>query len=116
MQSLFDRWFELQKQRAQLIAPGRNENYPDVQAVDQLIRATKSELQQASDSYLVGLRSRLSSIDARINELRREMEKYPSLDAQEQRLRAEVQTAQQLYATLLGGLQRARVVGPSEAG
>jgi succinoglycan biosynthesis transport protein ExoP len=116
MQSLFDRWFELQKDRAQLIAPGRNENYPDVQAVDQLIRATKSELQQASDSYLVGLRSRLSSIDARINELRREMEKYPSLDAQEQRLRAEVATAQQLYATLLGELQRARIAESSEAG
>jgi succinoglycan biosynthesis transport protein ExoP len=116
MQSLFDRWFDLQKQRAQLIAPGRNENYPDVQAVDQLIRATKGELQQASDSYLVGLRSRISSLDARINELRRDMEKYPSLDAQEQRLSAEVATAQQLYATLLGELQRARIAESSEAG
>lgn len=116
MQSLFDRWFDLQKQRAQLIAPGRNENYPDVQAVDQLIRATKNELQQASNSYLVGLRSRISSFDNRINELRREMEKYPSLGAQEQRLTAEVQTAQQLYGTLLGELQRARIAESSEAG
>lgn len=116
MQSLFDRWFELQKQRAQLIAPGRNENYPDVQAVDQLIRATKNELQQASNSYLVGLRSRISSLDNRINELRREMEKYPSLGAQEQRLAAEVQTAQQLYGTLLGELQRARIAESSESG
>jgi capsular exopolysaccharide synthesis family protein len=116
MQSLFDRWFDLQKQREQLIAPGRNENYPDVQAVDRLIRATKAELQQASDSYLVGLSSRISSLDARINELRREMEKYPSLDAQEQRLEAEVQTAQQLYATLLGELQRARIAESSEGG
>lgn len=116
MQSLFDRWFDLQKQRAQLIAPGRNENYPDVMAVDQLIRATKNELQQASNSYLVGLRSRISSLDARINELRREMEKYPSLGAQEQRLTAEVATAQQLYATLLGELQRARIAESSEAG
>jgi tyrosine-protein kinase Etk/Wzc len=116
MQSLFDRWFDLQKQRAQLIAPGRNENYPDVKAVDQLIRATKAELQEASNSYLVGLRSRISSLDARINELRRELEKYPSLDAQEQRLAAEVQTAQQLYATLLGELQRARIAESSESG
>ena len=116
MQSLFDRWFDLQKQRAQLIAPGRNANYPGVQAVDQLIRSTKSELQEASNSYLVGLRSRISSLDNRINELRREMEKYPSLGAQEQRLSAEVQTAQQLYGTLLGELQRARIAESSEPG
>ena len=116
MQSLFDRWFDLQKQRAQLMAPGRNENYPDVIAVDQLIRATKNELQQASNSYLVGLRSRISSLDNRINELRRDLEKYPSLGAQEQRLTAEVQTAQQLYGTLLGELQRARIAESSEAG
>jgi succinoglycan biosynthesis transport protein ExoP len=116
MQSLFDRWFDLQKQRAQLIAPGRNENYPDVQAVDQLIRETKAELQQASDSYLVGLRSRISSLETRVNEMRRDMEKYPDLDAQERRLEAEVATAQQLYATLLGELQRARIAESSEAG
>jgi capsular exopolysaccharide synthesis family protein len=116
MQSLFDRWFDLQKQREQLIAPGRNENYPDVQAVDKLIRATKAELQQASDSYLVGLRSRISSLDARINELRRDLERFPSLGAQEDRLEAEVATAQQLYATLLGELQRARIAESSEAG
>ncbi len=116
MQSLFDRWFELQKQRAQFIAGGRNENYPDVKAVDQMIRATKNELQQASNSYLVGLRSRISSLDARINELRREMEKYPSLGAQEQRLMAEVATAQQLYGTLLAELQRARIAESSEGG
>ena len=116
MQSLFDRWFDLQKQRAQLIAPGRNENYPDVQAVDQLIRATKGELQQASDSYLMGLRSRISSLEARINELRRQMETFPAREAQEQRLEAEVATAQQLYATLLGELQRARIAESSEAG
>jgi uncharacterized protein involved in exopolysaccharide biosynthesis len=116
MQSLFDRWFELQKQRAQVMAPGRNKNYPDVQAFDQLIRATKEELQQASDSYLVGLRSRISSLEARVKEMRRDMEKYPELDAQEQRLQAEVATAQQLYATLLGELQRARIAESSEAG
>jgi capsular exopolysaccharide synthesis family protein len=116
MQSLFDRWFDLQKQREQLIAPGRNKDYPDVQAVDRLIHATKAELQQASDSYLVGLRSRISSLEARINELRRELEKYPSRYAQEQRLQAEVTTAQQLYATLLGELQRARIAESSEAG
>jgi capsular exopolysaccharide synthesis family protein len=116
MQSLFDRWFDLQKERAQLIAPGRNENYPDVQAVDKLIRATKAELQQASDSYLVGLRSRISSLDTRINELRRDLERLPSLGAQEDRLEAEVATAQQLYATLLGELQRARIAESSEAG
>jgi polysaccharide biosynthesis transport protein len=116
MQSLFDRWFDLQKQRAQIMAPGRNEDYFEVVAVDQLIRSTKNELQQASNSYLVGLRSRISSLDNRINELRREMEKYPSLGAQEQRLTAEVQTAQQLYGTLLGELQRARIAESSEAG
>jgi capsular exopolysaccharide synthesis family protein len=116
MQTLFDRWFDLQKQRAQVIAPGRNENYHEVQAVDQLIRATKNELQQASNSYLVGLRSRISSLDNRINELRREMEKYPALGADEQRLTAEVQTAQQLYGTLLGELQRARIAESSEGG
>ena len=116
MQSLFDRWFDLQKQRAQLMAPGRNENYPDVQAVDQLIRATKNELQQASDSYLVGLRSRISSLEARINELRRQLETFPAREAEEERLEAEVATAQQLYATLLGELQRARIAESSEAG
>ncbi|MGQ0713302.1 MAG: GumC family protein [Gemmatimonadaceae bacterium] len=116
MQSLFDRWFDLQRNRAQLIAGGRNERYPDVIAVDQLIRSTKDELQQASNSYLIGLRSRISSLDARITELRRDMERYPSLEAQERRLEAEVATAQQLYATLLGELQRARIAESSESG
>jgi tyrosine-protein kinase Etk/Wzc len=116
MQSLFDRWFDLQKQREQLIAPGRNANYPDVQAVDRLIRATKAELQQASESYLVGLRSRISSLDERVNELRRDLERFPEMGADEQRLEAEVATAQQLYATLLGELQRARIAESSEAG
>jgi capsular exopolysaccharide synthesis family protein len=44
------------------------------------------------------------------------MEKYPSLGAQEQRLTAEVATAQQLYGTLLAELQRARIAESSEGG
>ena len=91
------------------MAPGRNENDPDVQAVDQLIRSTKNELQQASDSYLVGLRSHISSLEGRIHELRRQLETFPAREAEEERLEAEVATAQQLYATLLGELQRARI-------
>ncbi|HJU66864.1 MAG TPA: polysaccharide biosynthesis tyrosine autokinase [Gemmatimonadaceae bacterium] len=116
MQKLFERWFDLQRQRAELVSQGRNENYSGVQAVDQLIRATKNELQVASNSYLVGLRAQISSLENRINELRREMQKYPELGADEQRLTAEVQTAQQLYASLLGELQRQRIAEASEGG
>ena len=114
--NLFSRWFDLQKDRQLMIAAGKNENYQDVKALDQLISQTKRDLQSASRVYLQALQSRMSSIDRTIEGLRVQAERYPPLTAEQARLMANVKTSEQIYSELQSEYQRARIAEAADAG
>jgi len=107
--TLYTRWFDLLKQREELLATGKAPNHPDVQAIDKLITRTKNDLQAASGDYLKGIESRLASYNETIGTLRTEAEKYPPLESEQARLMADVQTAQTTYDNLLAQYQLARI-------
>ena len=107
--SLYTRWFDLLKQREELLATGKAPNHPDVQAIDKLITRTKNDLQAASGDYLKGIESRLASYNQTIASLRTQAEKYPPLESEQARLLADVRTAQKTYDDLLSQYQLARI-------
>ena len=107
--SLYTRWFELLKQREELLATGKAPNHPDVQAIDKLITRTKNDLQAASGDYLKGIESRLASYNQTIDALRLQAERYPPLESEQARLMADVATAQTTYDNLLAQYQLARI-------
>lgn len=107
--SLYTRWFDLLKQREELLATGKAPNHPDVQAIDKLITRTKNDLQAASGDYLKGIESRLASYNQTIDALRLQAERYPPLESEQARLMADVSTAQTTYDNLLAQYQLARI-------
>ncbi len=110
---LYERMFELSRQREELLIKYNAVN-PDVKAVDRLITSTKQDLKSASGLYLEGLQSRIESLDATVSTLRRQTEKYPSLEAQEAKLVADVRSAQAVYDQLQTEYQRARITEQSD--
>jgi tyrosine-protein kinase Etk/Wzc len=106
---LYEQWFELRKKHEELRAAGKVSPHPEARAVDSLIAATKGNLQHASGLYLQGLQSRLQSLEQRIAGLRGEMTRYPSLEAQEQKLAADLRMIQSVYDELQSEYQRARI-------
>lgn len=106
---LYEQWFELRKKREELRAQGKVSPHPEARAVDSLIVSTKANLQQASGLYLQGLQSRLQSLSTRIAGLRGEMSRYPSLEAREQKLAADLRMIQTVYDELQSEYQRARI-------
>ncbi|MFL5561145.1 MAG: GumC family protein [Gemmatimonadaceae bacterium] len=107
--SLYTRWFDLLKQREELLATGKAPNHPDVQAIDKLVTRTKNDLQAASGDYLKGIESRLASYNQTIETLRQQAERYPPLESEQARLMADVKTAQTTYDNLLSQYQMARI-------
>jgi succinoglycan biosynthesis transport protein ExoP len=107
--TLYTRWFDLLKQREELLANGKSPSYPDVQALDKLITRTKNDLQAASGDYLKGIESRIASYNQSIDALRGQAEKYPPLESEQARLMADVATAQTTYDNLLAQYQLARI-------
>ncbi|HSJ65536.1 MAG TPA: polysaccharide biosynthesis tyrosine autokinase [Gemmatimonadaceae bacterium] len=106
---LYEQWFELRKKHEELRAAGKVSPHPEARAVDSLIAGTKANLQHASGLYLQGLQSRLQSLGARIASLRGEMTRYPGLEAQEQKLAADLRMIQTVYDELQSEYQRARI-------
>ncbi|HET9004300.1 MAG TPA: GNVR domain-containing protein, partial [Gemmatimonadaceae bacterium] len=107
--SLYTRWFDLLKQREELLATGKAPIHADVQAIDKLVTRTKNDLQSASGDYLKGIESRLASYNQTISGLRLQAERYPPLESEQARLLAEVSTAQTTYDNLLAQYQLARI-------
>lgn len=107
--TLYTRWFDLLKQREEVLAAGKAPNHPDVRAIDKLITRTKNDLQSASGDYLKGIESRLASYNQTIENLRLQAEKYPPLESEQARLMADVKTAQTTYDNLLAQYQLARI-------
>ena len=117
MAALYDRWYELLRERDSLMASGIvDERYRQVKLVDDLIARTKQELRDASGYYLQGLHSRLSSLNDKIAGLRQELSMYPPLEQQEQTLLANLDVIQNVYQQLASEHQRARITENGEGG
>jgi succinoglycan biosynthesis transport protein ExoP len=112
--NLYTRWFELVKQREELLAQNKTSAHDDVKAVDRLISRTKEDLREASGLYLQGLQSRVESLQSTIASLRGETERYPSLEAQETRLMSDMKSVQAVYDQLQAELQRSRIAERDE--
>jgi succinoglycan biosynthesis transport protein ExoP len=107
--NLYDRWFNLIKERETLYARGRTDANDDVKAVQRLIGRTKEDLRSASQLYVQALESRLGSLDKTISEMRLETEKYPKLEAEQNRLSGTVGTMQRTFDNLQSEFQLARI-------
>ena len=114
--NLYDRWFNLIKERETLYARGRTDANDDVKATQRLISRTKEDLRSASDLYLKAMESRLGSLDKTIAELRLQTEKYPKLEAEQSRLSATVGTMQRTFDNLQSEYQLARIAESVDAG
>src|SRR5689334_22294743 len=101
IKTLYDRWFDLEKERQTLMATqGRTKLNQDVRGVDSLINRTKRDLQQASNVYLTTLNTRLRTFDQQLTQLRDQLGQYPGLSATEQNLERRVRSLQKLYDDL----------------
>jgi tyrosine-protein kinase Etk/Wzc len=107
--NLYDRWFNLIKERETLYARGRTDANDDVKATQRLISRTKEDLRSASQLYLQALESRLGSLGKTISYMRLETEKYPKLEAEQSRLSATVGTMQRTFDNLQSEYQLARI-------
>jgi capsular exopolysaccharide synthesis family protein len=107
--NLYDRWFNLIKERETLYARGRTDANDDVKATQRLIGRTKEDLRSASQLYLQALQSRLGSLDKTISEMRFQTEKYPKLEAEQSRLSATLGTMQRTFDNLQSEYQLARI-------
>ena len=114
--NLYDRWFNLIKERETLYARGRTDANDDVKAVQRLIGRTKEDLRSASQLYLLALQSRLGSLDKTIADMRLETEKYPKLEAEQSRLSATVGTMQRTFDNLQSEYQLARIAESVDGG
>ena len=114
--SLFDRWFNLIKDRETLYASGKTDRNDDVKAVQRLIGRTKEDLRSASQLYLQAMESRLGSLDNTIASLRQQTEQYPRLEAEQTRLSATLGTMQRTFDNLQSEYQLARIAESVDAG
>ena len=114
--NLYTQWFDLVKEREQLLARGRMPNNPDVEAIDRLITRTKQDLQAASRVYLQGISSRLESLERTIASQRASAQRFPPLEAEQVRLMADVKTTQGLYDELQSQYQIAMIAEAAETG
>lgn len=110
IKSLYDRWFELEKERQTLLSTrGRTSANQDVQGLDSMIVRTKQDLRQASSVYLTGLNTRLRSFDTQLEQLRGQTRVFPGLAASAQNLEGRVRSMQRLYDDLQNQYQIARI-------
>jgi capsular exopolysaccharide synthesis family protein len=114
--NLYDRWFNLLKERETLYARGKTDANDDVKAVHRLISRTKEDLRSASELYLLAMQSRLGSLDKTIVDMRKETEKYPKLEAEQVRLSATVGTMQRTFDNLQSEYQLARIAESVDGG
>ncbi|GAC1651988.1 MAG: polysaccharide biosynthesis tyrosine autokinase [Gemmatimonadaceae bacterium] len=113
---LYTRWLDLIKERSLLKARGFNDNYDDVKALTRQIEQIKSDLRRASQLYIEGINSRVSTYDKNIADLKRQSGAFPPLQSEQDRLEADVKSAQRTYDDLQMQLQNARIAESIDAG
>ena len=110
IKSLYDRWFDLEKERQTLMATrNRDSTNDDVKAFQNLINQTKKDLQEASRVYLNSLQTRLNSFDQQLSQLRTQTTLFPSLSATEKNLQGRVLSMQRIYDDLQQQYQISRI-------
>ncbi|MEJ7811602.1 MAG: polysaccharide biosynthesis tyrosine autokinase [Gemmatimonadaceae bacterium] len=108
--NLYQQWFTQTARREELITVRRRgAGNIDLKEVDSLIALTKLNMRDASQRYLAALETRIAEYGNRIETLRREMGKYPALEAQEQKLVSDMMIVQGIYTELQSEYQRARI-------
>ena len=110
IKSLYDRWFDLEKERQTMMATQRRDTInADVRALQNLINQTKQDLQEASRVYLSSLQTRLRSYDQQLVQLRTQQTLFPSLSATEKNLQGRVLSMQRIYDDLQQQYQITRI-------
>lgn len=113
----FQQWQDLVAKRQTLLLSGTVlPNNRDLIAYNDAISQAKSDIRDATEIYLDGLRSRLSTIQQTITSLKSQSEQYPPLEAQQARLEANVATAQKMYEDLQSQYQLARIAESADGG
>lgn len=113
--TLYNRWFELISKREELMmGQSKSSANPDVKSAEALIDRVKEDLQRASGHYLQGLQSNIDSRESTIASLRKDLDKYPSLEAKESRLDADQKTLQGVYDRLQSDYQSALITVSGE--
>lgn len=113
----FQQWQDLLAKRQALLLGGTVlPNNRDLIAYNDAISEAKRDIRAATEIYLDGLRSRLSTIDQTISSLKSQSEQYPPLEAQQARLEANVATAQKMYEDLQSQYQLARIAESADGG
>ena len=116
LRTLYDRWFDLSRQRTEVMTKGRAEWHPEVIGIDEMIAKTKSDIRAVSGDYLRGLDSRIGSLRQQIAGLRQTLTRYPSLAAASAQLESEVSTQQSIFQELAEKYHNARIAEASEEG
>ncbi|GAC1515865.1 MAG: polysaccharide biosynthesis tyrosine autokinase [Gemmatimonadaceae bacterium] len=113
---LYSRWLDLLGSRSLLMARGFNSRYDDVKALTGQIDKVKADLRRASQLYIEGINSRVSTYDKNIADLKRQSGSFPPLQSEQDRLESDVKSAQRTYDDLQMQLQNARIAESIDAG
>jgi succinoglycan biosynthesis transport protein ExoP len=110
IKALYDRWFDLEKERQTLMATrNRDATNDEVRGLQNLINQTKKDLQQASNVYLSTLNTRLRQYDQQLAQLRQQTTQFPGLAASEKNLEGRVLSMQRIYDDLQEQYQISRI-------
>jgi tyrosine-protein kinase Etk/Wzc len=113
----FEQWQDLLKQRQNLLLQGTVlPNNPDLLRINQAITDAKRDIRSATEIYLDGIKSRLTTLASTIASMKSQSERYPPLEAQQARLEANVETAQRMYTDLQSQLQLSRISESADGG
>ncbi len=116
--ALFDRLQQLETERSRLTASrfGYTEAEPQVQVVDSLMASVRSQMQVATEQSLELLRTRLSSAEERLGQLRREAGALPERTAELARHQQRVDAVQDVFDMLVEGYYEAQIAEGVEVG
>lgn len=117
-EALYQRLQNLESERSRLTASrfGRTAGDPEVEVVDSLIAQTKSEMQVTVSQALELLRSRLTSEQDRLAELRAQVGQLPGRTAQLKRLQQRVDAVQEVFDQLVERYYEAQIAEGVERG
>lgn len=116
--ALYDRLQGLESERARLTASrfGRTGGDPEVEAIDSLIASTKSQMRVTVSQALELLRSRLSSAEDRLADLRSQVGQLPGRTARLTRLQQRADAVQEVFDRLVERYYEAQIAEGVESG